>query len=117
MTELILAIDAQHPAFEGHFPSHPIVPGVVLLDHSLRAIDAHRHGHANGVACRLGSVKFLSMVGPGELLRLEFEATGDDSVRLRVYAGERNAERLAMNAAVTYRTMVELVASTSDETH
>jgi 3-hydroxymyristoyl/3-hydroxydecanoyl-(acyl carrier protein) dehydratase len=30
-----LRIDASHPSLPGHFPGHPIVPGVLLLDQVL----------------------------------------------------------------------------------
>ncbi|MBB6093384.1 3-hydroxymyristoyl/3-hydroxydecanoyl-(acyl carrier protein) dehydratase [Povalibacter uvarum] len=62
-----LRIPAAHPAFAGHFPGNPIVPGVVLLDHVLQAIQAHRN-------CRLlsiASVKFLQPVLPDDVVDLE----------------------------------------------
>jgi 3-hydroxyacyl-[acyl-carrier-protein] dehydratase len=35
-TEFIIAVD--HPALPGHFPGHPIVPGVVTLDQVAQAL-------------------------------------------------------------------------------
>ena len=98
-----LSIDEHHPAFEGHFPSMPIVPGVVLLDQGLRAIAAHRRQCGDGgraidmqgidtpttdlhaadervERCRLGSAKFLSFVRPGEPVRLEIESASSLTV-------------------------------------
>ncbi|MGI9026126.1 MAG: 3-hydroxyacyl-ACP dehydratase FabZ family protein, partial [Burkholderiaceae bacterium] len=79
MTRLALtAIDPSHPAFAGHFPARPIVPGVVLLDQSLRAIAATFGLEEETMAstiCAIGVAKFLSPVGPGEALRLEVEVT------------------------------------------
>lgn len=59
----VAAVD--HPAFAGHFPGRPIVPGVVLLDRALllaEQIDS---------ACRWDIVqaKFLWPVGPGATVR------------------------------------------------
>jgi len=31
-----------HPALAGHFPGHPIVPGVVILDHIITAVNSHQ---------------------------------------------------------------------------
>ena len=43
-------ISADHPSLPGHFPGHPIVPGVVLLDRVLEAIET---GHPPLAALRL----------------------------------------------------------------
>src|SRR3546814_2617840 len=34
-------IAADHPSLPGHFPGRPLVPGVVVLDRVLDAIEAH----------------------------------------------------------------------------
>ncbi len=108
MTRLPLAIDPRHPAFAGHFPSRPVVPGVVLLDHAIRAIVDHRDAGrddavaAPATATRIGMAKFLSFVGPGEAVRLEFEATLDGACRLRVFAGEPVDERIALTGTLVF---------------
>jgi 3-hydroxyacyl-[acyl-carrier-protein] dehydratase len=68
---LDLPIAADHPAYAGHFPGQPILPGVVLLDLALHAIAAHRN--LAGAAVRIRAAKFLSPVRPGEALQLHFE--------------------------------------------
>lgn len=110
MIRLPLAIDPSHPAFEGHFPSMPIVPGAVLLDHGLRAIAAYRarSSPAAGVEqCRVGAAKFLSFVRPGEPLRLEIEAPAitDDAFTMRIFVGPVDDERLALNGNVAFATV------------
>ena len=69
-----ITISADHPAFAGHFPGRPIVPGVVLLDEVARAIAA---AMALGPAplWRVDRVKFLLPALPGDLLTLEWEPT------------------------------------------
>ena len=92
-----LAIAADHPAFDGHFPGRPIVPGVVLLDHSLRAL-------ASDVAGRwkIGNAKFLSFVAPGEPVHLDVDdAAANGSLRLSVVAGSGPSERVAMTGTVS----------------
>lgn len=72
-----LPIAADHPAYAGHFPGQPILPGVVLLDEALHALAA-RLGRQDA-AWQLKSVKFHSPVQPGESLTLhsaELPASG-----------------------------------------
>ncbi|PCE31618.1 AMP-binding protein [Burkholderia ubonensis] len=85
---LAFTIPADHPALPGHFPGHPIVPGVVLLDHAITAIGAalNRPLHA----WRLGSAKFLSPAAPGEPLDLAFDAAASGAIRFTVRAGRRD---------------------------
>lgn len=84
MNQLPLAIHADHPAFAGHFPGHPIVPGVVLLDHAQHAIETVTGLRLAGVAV----AKFLSPVGPGEALSVTFEQV-DAGVRFQVATADR----------------------------
>lgn len=69
MTALALPIAASHPAFDGHFPGAPVIPGVVLLDEAIRAIELADGGEPR--CWRVAAVKFLRLVGPGEALVLE----------------------------------------------
>jgi 3-hydroxyacyl-[acyl-carrier-protein] dehydratase len=82
-SETTLQIAADHPAFAGHFPGAPIVPGVVLLDAAvLAAIRLLRPGTRAGeqadspAACSVTSAKFLKPVGPGETLLVCVDSTG-----------------------------------------
>ena len=66
---IAIAIAPDHPAFAGHFPGRPIVPGVLLLDLAQREIEA-----STGLRLQaLATVKFLSPVLPGQPLTLAFE--------------------------------------------
>lgn len=97
-----LTIDPDHPAFAGHFPQRPVVPGVVLLDAGLRALAAGDEG----ATCTIGVAKFLSAVGPGEALRLEIERSATTrGYALRIFAGPGPGdapERLAVSWTVTF---------------
>lgn len=84
---LPLPVADDHPAYAGHFPGHPILPGVVLLDEALHALAA-----ARGLEAAIGqikSAKFLSPVSPGEALRLDYAATAEGVFSFRILAGER----------------------------
>lgn len=70
-TLLELSIAADHPAYAGHFPGQPILPGVVLLDAALHALATVEGGAARG---QIRSAKFLSPVLPGESLILHYSA-------------------------------------------
>ena len=75
-------IGHDHPSLPGHFPGRPVVPGVVVLD---RVVAALEHAHGPLPALRLPQVKFLQPLLPGEAGRIEFEpvATADGGRRWR----------------------------------
>ena len=82
MTAITLRVGASHPAFEGHFPDAPILPGVVMLDEAIRAIELENGGEAR--CWRIPSVKFLKAVGPGEPLVLEPERLASGAIRFKI---------------------------------
>lgn len=86
-----LTIAPEHPALAGHFPGAPIVPGVVLLDEALRAVQAS--GGRAPRNWRIGSAKFVKPVRPGELLTLEHELLPNGSVAFRVLSGAEPVAR------------------------
>jgi 3-hydroxymyristoyl/3-hydroxydecanoyl-(acyl carrier protein) dehydratase len=78
-----LQIAKEHPAYEGHFPGHPLLPGVVLVAEAMAALGA---SHWTVV-----SAKFLSPVEPGMALTLEPRGEGPahDRFRDRIAARHR----------------------------
>jgi 3-hydroxyacyl-[acyl-carrier-protein] dehydratase len=85
MTEAPWRIDADHPAFAGHFPGRPIVPGVVLLDFALREVARSLDSPVTG--WRIASAKFLAPVGPGSTLVCRLARAGK-AFDFEVRAGE-----------------------------
>ncbi len=77
------AVPADHPAFVGHFPGRPIVPGVVLLDRAILFAE-NLLGRA-GLNWQVGNAKFFSPVGPEEALTfvLSPKASGAISFTIR----------------------------------
>ncbi|SBT07783.1 conserved hypothetical protein [Candidatus Accumulibacter aalborgensis] len=59
-------VPAGHPAFAGHFPGSPIVPGVVLLDRVL--LFAEAFSGKSAITWQIAEAKFYRPVGPGEKL-------------------------------------------------
>lgn len=80
-----LTIAPEHPALPGHFPGTPIVPGVLLLDEALCAVQAS--GARPFLRWRIGSAKFVKPVRPGEPLTLEHEPLPNGSIGFRVLSG------------------------------
>ncbi|HEY4582821.1 MAG TPA: hypothetical protein VIG88_08160 [Lysobacter sp.] len=77
-------VDASHPALPGHFPGHPIVPGVVLLDRVVEAIEA---AHGPLARLRLPQVKFVQPLLPGECARVEIDGAAP-RWRFRILRGD-----------------------------
>lgn len=82
-----LNIAADHPAYAGHFPGRPILPGVVLLDAALHLLAGHA-GHAI-TGGQIKSAKFLSPVSPGESLTLHYSAAPSGDLRFEIRADAR----------------------------
>jgi len=82
-----LCIDAAHPALPGHFPSQPIVPGVVLLDSVVAAL-AGLDITVTGVR----KLKFLAPLPPGEPVELVLGTIKGDSLRFKLH--DRASETL-----------------------
>jgi 3-hydroxyacyl-[acyl-carrier-protein] dehydratase len=102
-----LRIAADHPALAGHFPGLPIVPGVVLLDEALHAIEQAQGGDAQALPWHIGNVKFHHVTRAGEPLQLEFEWHADG----RVHFVLRAARLLVASGTVKPRARIRAVVS------
>ena len=81
-----IEIGADHPAFAGHFPGRPLLPGVALLAAVLEVAAAEpRFAAAIGTAPRLAWVKFLAPVGPQASLAISLRL-GDAALDWQVDA-------------------------------
>jgi 3-hydroxyacyl-[acyl-carrier-protein] dehydratase len=65
---------------QGHYPGHPIVPGVILCEAAMQAgavlLSEHMQGaaeHSVPVATRMSDVKFRKIVRPGDTVHLIVE--------------------------------------------
>ena len=88
------AIDSDHPCLPGHFPGRPLVPGVVVLERVIEAIEAE-HGRLPGL--RLPQVKFVQPLLPQQSAQIELDTLGAGRWRFRVRRGD---ELIASGEAV-----------------
>ncbi len=92
-------VPADHPALPGHFPGRPIVPGVVLLDQAL--LFAEKLLGRPVDRWQIGQAKFLSPVGPGEILRFRLQARPSGSIAVDVRCGERAVASASLTPPAT----------------
>lgn len=71
-------VDPEEPFLRGHFPGHPIVPGVLIIEAlaqvgaCLAAVDPRYAGRIPALA-RLENARFRRQVKPGDTLELRIE--------------------------------------------
>ncbi|HWO99478.1 MAG TPA: hypothetical protein VNL74_02470 [Methylococcus sp.] len=80
-------IPEQHPAFPGHFPGRPIVPGAMLLEEVYARIEASLGIDCYGYALR--AVKFLHPLAPGAELSLCYRRDDSGTVHFTVSGGNQ----------------------------
>ncbi len=85
-TVLDFRIAADHPSLPGHFLGRPVVPGVVLLERVLEAIETA--GGAELGALRLPQIKFLRPLLPEQTARIEVRAQDEHIWRFRIIRGD-----------------------------
>ena len=105
-TERIVTIGANHPSLAGHFPGHPVVPGVVMLGEIMNAI--REMARANIEFVGMSSAKFLSPLSPGEILTIRLDQQADGTMEFNCTTGSR----LITSGYLRYRIVAD--ASTGD---
>ena len=89
-TTVTVLVPPQHPAFDGHFPGAPLLPGVVLLDEMLRVVEEQRPNDGGAtVGWTISTAKFLQPVRPGDALTLEHEALANGAIRFAIRGAGR----------------------------
>ena len=96
--DFIWPVPADHPAFAGHFPGRPIVPGVVLIDRAILFA-----GQLPGLAdarWQIGNAKFFSPVGPGEVLSFSLQGRAGGALAFTVRSGDRDVASGSLTPAM-----------------
>ncbi|HYO13448.1 MAG TPA: hypothetical protein VE685_09670 [Thermoanaerobaculia bacterium] len=79
---LHLEIPAESPFFAGHFPGHPILPGIAHLALATRALSEQ-------AILEIRTLRLRKPVGPGEALEVFAEGPGEDGIaRFEIRRGE-----------------------------
>jgi 3-hydroxyacyl-[acyl-carrier-protein] dehydratase len=87
--EFDVLVPADHPALPGHFPGRPIVPGVLLLDRVIAALQQHTGQRVAG----LRRVKFTAALLPAEVARTQCDLEADGAgFRVSVQRGEQRLQ-------------------------
>jgi len=84
--ETTFTVAPDHPAFAGHFPGQPILPGVVLLGWATHTLGAALERAVP--PCDIASAKFLRPVKPGTVLRIRHTQQSGESWRFDIFAGD-----------------------------
>ena len=105
-TERIVTIGANHPSLAGHFPGHPVVPGVVMLGEVMNVI--RQATGRNIELVDIPSAKFLSPLNPGEILIVRLDQHTDGTMEFTC----RTGSRLITSGCLHYRIVAD--ASTGD---
>lgn len=86
---MALMVAPDHPAYAGHFPGRPLLPGALLLAEVMEAARAEPDfAAALGPTPQLGTAKFLSPVSPGAPLEAAFDLSGG-ALAFEVRSGAR----------------------------
>lgn len=86
-----LQVAPDHPAFAGHFPGQPLLPGAALIAEVLEVVLADPHLAACiGTTPRIGAAKFLAPVRPGARLTVRL-IEAPRQLRFEVLEGVRLA--------------------------
>jgi 3-hydroxymyristoyl/3-hydroxydecanoyl-(acyl carrier protein) dehydratase len=73
-TRFTVEVADDHPAFAGHFPGHPVLPGVVLLDEVVAGAERHLGRPVGELLLKVA--KFHAPVRPGARLAVELAGSG-----------------------------------------
>lgn len=81
---IVAALNPEHPLYQGHFPGHPVVPGVCMLQLIKECAEDIRRQSLQ--YAQIGSCKFLSAIDPTKNATLELTLklgeTADGQIQL-----------------------------------
>lgn len=96
-----LRLEPDHPVFQGHFPGHPVLPGVAQIHWAART--AQRHLSCGGSFSRLEALKFLRLIVPPADISLELDWAADTGLLSFRYTSARD-RRLCSSGRLRFDT-------------
>jgi 3-hydroxyacyl-[acyl-carrier-protein] dehydratase len=99
----------ESPVFEGHFPGHPLMPGVLLIETMAQAsgyllLSIYRFGRMPFLA-GVKEAKLRSFVPPGETLLVKAKLVHDGSGFARTSASVASQGKRICDAELVFRSL------------
>lgn len=102
-------VPAESTVFEGHFPGHPLVPGVLLTETMAQAsgylVLALRDFALMPFLMAVDKARFRDFVGPGSVLDVEAALTHEGSGYVATKAAIRTGGKRLADAELRFRLM------------
>jgi|LakMenEpi03Aug12_release.lakeMendotaPanAssembly.Ray.scaffolds.fasta_scaffold538063_2 3-hydroxyacyl-[acyl-carrier-protein] dehydratase len=113
-------VTINEPFFTGHFPSKPIMPGVLIIEAMAQVggILMHKKGiHGLKVLMSVYEARFRRPVVPGDVLVMEVNATFLSSRGGKCEAKAFVADQLVVDAGISFGIHPEFRTHQNKETH
>jgi 3-hydroxyacyl-[acyl-carrier-protein] dehydratase len=113
LNELTIRAEATVPnpstIFEGHFPGHPLMPGVLLIESMAQTsgwlIIARTRFERMPFFAAIKDAKLRAFVTPGQVLSVTAKLTHEGSGFMVTESEIRIGEKLVCDASITFRLM------------
>ncbi len=102
-----LDVSADLPLFEGHFPGHPVLPGVIIMEALAQAMSfsvlvGREEEGTLGFFAGIDGAKFRNQVLPGDVLTLEGTVVKSGSRMVVAEVEARVGDKVAATATQKY---------------
>jgi len=96
-------VTVNEPFFEGHFPGHPVMPGVLMLEAlaqtlGILVLQKEENRGKMGYFASMDKVKFRKPVFPGDTLKLEVSVTKHRARIVQAHCEAKVGEETAAEA-------------------